>query len=39
MNSTKSLPSSNNAKLRIGYEAENVRVKLPSLSIDYPATT
>jgi len=37
MNSTKPLPSSNNAEFRISYEAENIRVKLPSLSIDYLA--
>ena len=39
MNSTKPLPSSNNAELRIDYEAENIRVKLPSLSINYPTAT
>ena len=40
MNSMKPLPSFDNAELRINYEKKtNVRVKLSSLSIDYPAAT
>jgi len=39
MNSAKPLPSSNNAKLRIGYEQKMLEFNLQSLSIDYLAAT